>query len=426
VITKSLAFQRLFNRTALFAGIFSAVSAFAQQAATPTFSPIAGTYASAQSVTISTTTSGANIRYTTDGSTPTETNGTVYSGAVSINSSTQLNAIAYKSGDTDSTVISGLYTITSSPGPSLNVLYNFTGSNDGAIPNASLVQGTDGNFYGTAEDGGGGGVGNVFKMTPAGVFTTLVSFDLTTAGYPGAGLVQGIDGNFYGTASSGGSDFDGAVFRMTPAGALSILVSFTGANGQEPFAGLVQGIDGNFYGTTGGGGSSSNGTVFELTPAGAFATLASFNGTNGEDPFATLVQGSDGNFYGSTGFGGNTYVSPSTPGDGTVFKITPAGTLTTLVSFTGANGQEPVGSLVQGTDGNFYGTTQFGGSSNDGTVFKMTPAGTLTTLVTFTGANGQWPRAGLVQGSDGNFYGTTDSGGEHLRFSEHSGRWHNF
>ena len=421
----------------------------------PIFSPAASTYASGQTVTITSATPGATIRYTTDGSTPTETNGTVYAGSpMAISTSSMLKAIAYGNNFGDSTVTSGLYTITSSPAACLNVIYNFTGL---VVPSAALVQGSDGNFYGTTGQGGSANDGTIFKVTPTGIFTTLVSFNGANGAFPfSSALVEGSDGNFYGTTQGGGSSQDGTVFKMTPAGVLSTLISFNGANGDEPMASLVQGSDGNFYGTTFLGGSGGEGTVFMMTPAGALTTLVSFNGSNGAYPSTALVQGSDGNFYGTTesggiggsghegtvfkvtptgvlttlvsfngtngafpqtalvqGSDGNFYGTTIADGndEGTVFKMTPAGILTTLVLFNGANGVNPEGELIQGSDGNFYGTTNYGGSGNIGTIFKLTPAGVLTTLVSFTGPNGTFPVAALVQGKDGNFYGTTQDGG---------------
>ena len=279
-----------------------------------------------------------------------------------------------------------------------------------AYPSAALVQGSDGNFYGTSEYGGANGFGTVFQVTPVGVLTTLVSFGGTNGSYPYAGLVQGSDGNFYGTTSGGGANNVGTVFQMTPAGLLTTLVSFNGTNGTYPYAALLQGSDGNFYGTTAAGGTSGIGTVFQMTPAGALTRLVSFSGTNGSSPFAALVQGRDGNFYGTTAAGGNLNLNYGA-GFGTVFKVTPAGVLTRLVVFSGSNGGNPSGGLVQGTNGNFYGTTEYGGASGGGTVFQMTPAGVLTRLVSFNLTNGRLCVGGLVQGSDDNFYGTTDGGG---------------
>jgi uncharacterized repeat protein (TIGR03803 family) len=286
-----------------------------------------------------------------------------------------------------------------------------------AYPAAALMQGSDGNFYGTTEYGGTYNDGTVFQVTPAGTFTTLLSFSGTSGSHPSAALVQGSDGNFYGTTASGGTNANkGTVYQMTPAGTLTTLVHFNGTNGSYPAAGLVQGSDGNFYGTTLSGGAGGIGTVFQMTPAGVLTTLVSFSKGNGAAPLAALVQGSDGNFYGTTSLGGNLSLNNGA-GYGTVFKVTPAGVLTRLVSFIGANGSYPSAGLVQGTNGSFYGTAEYGGnlSSNAGygfgTVFQMTTNGTLTTLISFNLAKGYNPSGGLVQGGDGNFYGTTAGGG---------------
>ncbi len=302
------------------------------------------------------------------------------------------------------------------PAGVLTTLVSFNGAN-GSHPVGALVQGSDGNFYGTTDNGGtSGNHGTVFQVTPAGVLTTLVSFGGTNGSHPAAGLVQGSDGNFYGTTAFGGASGDGTVFQVTAAGALTTLVSFSGTNGSFPFAALVQGTNGNFYGTTVGGGNlglnngDGYGTAYEVTPGGVLTTLVSFYGPNGYSPAAGLVQGSDGNFYGTTPYGGNLSVNARS-GFGTVFKMTPAGALTALVWFNGNNGSYPCAGLVQGTNGNFYGTTAGGGAGGGGTMFKMTPAGVLTTLVSFNGADGNSPQAPLVQGSDGNFYGTTEYGG---------------
>jgi uncharacterized repeat protein (TIGR03803 family) len=243
----------------------------------------------------------------------------------------------------------------------------------------------------------------------------------TDGAYPLAGLIQATDGNFYGTAYAGGVNGNGTAFKITPAGTLTTLYSFCSqancGDGETPYAALVQGTDGNFYGTTYAGGSSSNcnggcGTVFKITSANTLSTLHGFAGTDGSAPYAALVQAIDGNFYGTTEGGG-------TNGYGTVFKITPGGTLTTLYSFCSqtncGDGAYPLAGLIQATDGNFYGTTEVGGTNGYGTVFKITPGGTLTTLYSFCSqtncGDGASPLAGLIQATDGNFYGTTDYGG---------------
>jgi uncharacterized repeat protein (TIGR03803 family) len=286
--------------------------------------------------------------------------------------------------------------------------YSFTGGNDGGSPEAGLVQGSDGNFYGTTSHGGTNGDGTVFKISTNGALTSLYSFTGGNDGaYPYAGLVQGSDGNFYGTTSGGGTNGDGTVFQISTNRALTSLYSFTGGNdGGEPYAGLVQGSDGNFYSTTSGGGTNGDGTVFKISTNRALTSLYSFTGGNDGSSPNGLVQGSDGNFYGTTYNGGTSNL-------GTVFKISTNRALTSLYSFTGSNdGANPDAGLVQGSDGDFYGTTQQGGTNGYGTVFKISTNRALTSLYSFTlGNDGGYPDAGLVQGSDGNFYGTTEYGG---------------
>jgi uncharacterized repeat protein (TIGR03803 family) len=303
-------------------------------------------------------------------------------------------------------------------GQSLTNLHIFLG-NDGAEPFAGLVQGNDGNFYGTTFYGGTTNIGAVFRISQSSSFTNIYFFSGGDGRNPFAALVQGNDSNFYGTTYGGGANGNcsglpfglptigcGTIFRITPSGTLTTLYSFTGgSDGANTYAGLVQGTDGNFYGTTPTGGTSSAGSVFRISPSGNFTNLYSFTGgSDGGNPFATLVQGSDGNFYGTCNVGG-------TNGYGTVYQITPSGTLTTLHSFIGADGEYPTSCVVQGTDGNFYGTTTGGPRSYDlGTVFRISPSGNFASLHSFSGpGDGYEPWAGLVQGSDGNFYGTTVS-----------------
>jgi uncharacterized repeat protein (TIGR03803 family) len=183
-------------------------------------------------------------------------------------------------------------------------------------------------------------------------------------------------------------------------------------DGRNPFAGLVQGTDGNFYGTTSGGGAGFAGTVFKLSPGGTLARLHSFDTTDGASPYAGLIQAADGNFYGTTTLGG-------TNSAGTIFQITPSGTLTTLYNFCTqpkcSDGETPVAGLVEATDGNFYGTTEFGGANGAGSIFQITADGALTTLYSFCAqtncTDGANPLAGLFQATDGNFYGAASTGG---------------
>ena len=309
-----------------------------------------------------------------------------------------------------------------SPSGSETNLHIFTGPpNDGAFPYPGPVQGSDGNFYGTTYNGGNTncpfGCGIVFRISPSGSETNLHSFagPPNDGANPEAGLVQGSDGNFYGTTTLGGTNGEGTVFRISPSGSETNLYSFGSfpKDGLKPSAGLVQGSDGNFYGTTPNGGTNSCdcGTVFRISPSGSYSNLYSFgrSSSDGQYPYAGLVQGSDGNLYGVTGEGMNN--------DGTVFRISLSGSETNLYSFGSSpnDGIDPPAALVQGSDGNFYGTTYEGGtnSCNCGTVFRISPGGSYTNLHSFAGypTDGDSPDAWLVQGSDGNFYGTTESGG---------------
>jgi uncharacterized repeat protein (TIGR03803 family) len=288
------------------------------------------------------------------------------------------------------------------PSGVLTTLHTFDYT-DGQLPGAALVLARDGNLYGTTEEGGASDVGTVFKISPsgAGTLTTLHSFDSMDGAFPSAGLVQGADENFYGTTYEGGANGCrnvpsgcGTVFTITASGTLTTLHSFNYTDGANPEAGLVQGTDGKFYGTTSYGGAKGNcgsgdhcGTVFKLTPSGVLTTLYNFcsrggdNCTDGLIPQATLIQATNGDFYGTTYAGGANSSSCIAiygyPGCGTVFKITPSGTLTTLHSFDDTDGALPQAGLVRGTDGKFYGTTSVGGANDVcsdegcGTVFSL-------------------------------------------------------
>ncbi|MGB8700296.1 MAG: choice-of-anchor tandem repeat GloVer-containing protein [Thermosynechococcaceae cyanobacterium] len=197
--------------------------------------------------------------------------------------------------------------------------------------------------------------------------------------------------------------------HLSASATLRTVVNFKRTNGSSPTAALIQADDGNFYGTTVAGGTGSAclsncGTVFRLSPDGTLKTLVNFKQTNGRYPVAALLQANDRNFYGTTSGGGRF-------NRGTVFRMAANGTLATLVNFNGLNGSNPSAELIQAKDGNFYGTTTQGGSFDKGTVFRMTAAGTLTTLANFRGKNGDFPTAKLVQANDGHFYGTTRFGG---------------
>jgi uncharacterized repeat protein (TIGR03803 family) len=290
----------------------------------------------------------------------------------------------------------------------LTVLNTFSAAK-GANSYGGLLSGNDGNFYGTTATGGKYGSGTVFKLAPDGTLTTLNSFSKTNGAAPYGGLAYGIDGNFYGTTSAGGTNNKGTVFKMTPAGAITTLWSFNGkSGGATPYGGVVQGADGYFYGTTVSGGTKNKGTVFKLSPTGSMTTLYFFSGADGANPHSGLVLGTDGTFYGTTSGGGDY-------GKGTVFNIDSNGTLSTLWSFSGTkpdlDGENPYSGLVEGSDGNFYGTTVAGGEFGKGTAYQVSPWGSVTILWSFSGADGASPYAPLQEGSEGIFYGTTTAGG---------------
>lgn len=335
---------------------------------------------------------------------------------------------------------------TESAAAQITTLASFDGTN-GANPQAPLVQATNGYLYGTTLNGGTstfGTDGTIFKITPSGTLTSLYSFCLQSGCPDGyilpAGLVQATNGYLYGTTEDGGGGgCCGTVFRITPSGTLKTLDGLAVEDGSGPYptAGLVQASNAYLYGTTVGGGLYGAGTVFRMSPGGTLTTIFNFcplpaptcpstdSLANGWMPMAGLVQAANGELYGTTS-GGGTNPGGGAYGPGTVFKITPSGVLTTLYSFCSKSnsqnscldGYGPLATLVQATNGYFYGTTTAGGANNAGTIFRMTPAGTLTTLYSFCsqtacadGTKGGGAAPALIQATDGNLYGTAPYGG---------------
>jgi uncharacterized repeat protein (TIGR03803 family) len=284
-------------------------------------------------------------------------------------------------------------------------IIQFTGNNSLGTPTMTPAQGRNAELYGTSFVPKGTD-GSVFSLTTSGVATVLYTFNFTDGASPAAGLTLATDGNFYGTTDSGGTYNLGVLFRISANGNYSVLHNFSGGDGAGPIASPVQASDGNLYGTTGGNTGVYSSTVYKYTLSGTFTTICTLSDADGQDA-AGLAQGTDGNLYGLAEFGG-------TFDNGTIFKVSTAGVLLSDYSFPGGNlGAAPFGALIQAKDGNFYGTTYGGGGSNgEGTVFKMTQAGKVSTLYTFKGgSDGRLPLAGLIQATDGYLYGTTAYGG---------------
>jgi uncharacterized repeat protein (TIGR03803 family) len=307
----------------------------------------------------------------------------------------------------------------------LITLYSFcseSGCTDGEYPAGSLVQSTDGYLYGTTQQGGNvicpfyTTCGTVYKTTRNGEFTSLYSFcahpdqqDCPDGELPSAGLVQSHNGVLYGTTDYGGFCYGGdygcgTVFTITRTGQLTTVLklNYEGGNGYYPFAPLIEGRNGNLYGTTYVGGTNNGeGAVFELSlPYYNYTELHSFHGYDGSEFYGGVIEGLDGNLYGSTLYGGQYNL-------GTVFQLTPSGVLTTLHSFNGTDGSIPYAGVIQATDGNFYGTTSTGGTYDGGTVFQMSPSGSIVTLHSFDGSDGSDLNSSLFQATDGKMYGTT-------------------
>ncbi len=283
---------------------------------------------------------------------------------------------------------------------------------------SGVTLGTDGNFYGTNQNGGptGGGCGfsgcgQVYKVTPAGVVTVLYNFtNSATDGYgPQSAPIEATNGKFYGTAPYSVNSYISIAYSITSTGTFSTLHTFTNAEGQNVFAGLVQGTDGNFYGVAQTQGANAFGSIFKMTPTGTVTVLHSFDSTDGEYPQFPLIQASDGNLYGvaSGGIGS---------GAGVIFKITSTGTYTPIYDNFNydTDGSLPSSSLVQATDGKLYGVTSSGGASGGGTIYSVTTTGTFAAVYSFDStnvANGFNPASPLKQNTNGVLYGTTYEGG---------------
>ena len=284
----------------------------------------------------------------------------------------------------------------------VTVLHSFVA---GDFIGAPLVQAPDGNLYGLLSSVGSA-PGAVYRVTTGGTYSLLHTFD--TAGiYSPISLIVGTDGNLYGTATQGGTSSVGGVFKLTLTGTYTVITDSVGPTT------IMQAIDGDFYCTTPGDFGKSSptnfGTIYKVTPFGVVTTLHAFSGTDGYFLAAPLAQLSNGTFYGTT------VTNLAITGYGTIFSMTAAGAVTTLHTFNGKDGSSPT-KMIVGSDGNLYGVTSAGGVLYsgthyvNGTVFRLTPSGTFTSLVSLDGLNGQVP-GDLVEAADGSFYGPAYGGG---------------
>lgn len=302
--------------------------------------------------------------------------------------------------------------------------FNFT---NGASPQGGLIEVANGTFFGTTSAGslgGTGGGGSVFELTSTGKLVTIHAFcsqaNCSDGDAPDSGLIRATNGYFYGTTCNGGTSNSGTIYRISPAGTFTVLHSFNGLDGSCPYGPLIQASNGKLYGAASGGGANQFGTLFTLTLDGTLTLLHTFNGppSDGSFPQGGMAQASDGNLYGTTLLGGDCPAA-TYGGCGTIFRLTPSGAITTVYNFClggdpCADGEGPGDGLVVGSDNNLYGSTGFGGTvSNAGTIFSFALNGTLTTLHSFdnTYTDGKYPLTTLLQGTDGKFYGTAEEGG---------------
>jgi uncharacterized repeat protein (TIGR03803 family) len=296
-------------------------------------------------------------------------------------------------------------------------LHDFTSTPDGGLPRGRLLPDKAGNFYATATIGGAAGDGAVIKLAPDGTESVLYSFQGGSDGFEPIGdMISDGQGNLYGVAIAGG-DFTclqtgcGVVFKLTPDGTETVLHAFSFSEGFYPIAAVIADKAGNLYGTTSGGGAYGFGTAYRLAPDGTLSVLHAFaGGTDGANPSAGLLLDKKGNLYGATEFGGGN--TGCDGGCGTIFRLTPDGTETLLHVFAGkTDGSAPVVSLVQGPDGDFYGTASAGGVKNFGTVFRMKARGRMTLLHSFRGKDGKSPNAELLLDKKGRIFGSAYYGG---------------
>lgn len=288
-------------------------------------------------------------------------------------------------------------------------VYSFRGV-AGSPAEAALAQGRDGDLYGDYYGSQAICAGGVFRVSTLGWWTDLyneVGGSTTNCGRPVGGLTLGTDGNFYGAAYLGGTYGYGYLYKLTPSGALTVLYNFMNfGDGAGPASPPIEGLDGNLYGTTAGVfpfPNSVGSVVYKFSLSGVMTTLYHF-GTNLYTA-APVIQAKNGNLYATSPFGG-AYSC------GTIVELATSGQTLFNYSFPcGAGGAYPFGPLFQASDGNLYGTTQdaCGACGYYGTIYRLSPDGTVTTIHSFTPDGARYPTAGLTEGTDGYLYGDASS-----------------
>jgi uncharacterized repeat protein (TIGR03803 family) len=300
------------------------------------------------------------------------------------------------------------------PGGTFSEIYKFGigGVPEPSHPQTGPIEGSDGAFYGTSAQGGAFDKGTVYRVTPAGAVSTLYSFSgIADGGIPAAGIVQDSGGTFYGVTKSGGANGAGTAFKLSAAGVLTTLWDF--ASDDLPDGTLIQASDGNLYATLGGMNANVAGALIKLTPSGTFSKIWSFGAAgDGYGPTQTLVQAPDGHLYGTTSGGGAF-------GFGAVFRWTLAGVESLLYSFQGGtDGAYPSSGLTLGGDGYLYGTTSSGGTYSNGTAYRISTSGAKQILWDFglnpVPGSGGAQTQGVVLAPNGALYGTTYGGGQYL------------
>ena len=278
--------------------------------------------------------------------------------------------------------------------PNYTTLHNFDRINEGAYPWGSLIEASDGNLYGMTMHGVGGedDKGVIFKYN-INTFTdtTLYEFNGTDGAYPIGSLIEVSDGVFYGMTSKGGVNDSGVIFKydINESVPYTKLYDFNRTNGGEPQGSLVKGFDGKLYGMTLYGGANNKGVIFkyDISDSVPYTKLYDFNGTDGAYPYGSLIETSVGNFYGMTTYGG---VNDS----GVVFKYNISDTVpyTKLYNFGGIYGGYPFGSLFLSSNGKLYGMTYKGGENEMGVLFECDLSGNYAKKLDFNSFNGAAPQ----------------------------------